>query len=346
MSRDARLALSFLGLHPARRSGIVDLYGSAEDALAAVAAGAVKGISGDAVLPADRCRAELEAAGCRAVLLGDEDYPTVLLDIGDPPDALFVRGTLPDGPGVGIVGTRRCTSYGRRLAAGYGRAVAEAGWVAVSGLARGIDGAAHEATVAAGGIGVAVLGSGIDVVYPSEHRTLLAGLLEAGGAVVSEYPPGTRPNGWRFPPRNRIIAGLSAVVVVVESAVTGGALVTATRAAEQGREVFATPGDVGRESSAGCNLLIRDGALPVLDPDDLVEAVSLVLGPVSPARTSDHTHASGGPVGSIPAAGVSVDEFASAVGRHGPDLLSLLGRLELDGRIRREGDTVLPGAGR
>ena len=149
----------------------------------------------------------------------------------------------------------------------------------MSGLARGIDAEAHLGTVDAGGPGVAVLGSGSNVVYPAENRGLHDRLIEDGGAVVTEYPPGTPPEPWRFPPRNRIIAGLSAAVVVVEAAVKGGALITAAAALDQGKAVLAVPGDVGRPASEGCNLLIRDGAVPVLGPDDLVEAVSLIVGP-------------------------------------------------------------------
>jgi DNA processing protein len=132
--------------------------------------------------------------------------------------------------------------------------------------------------VSAAGVGVAVLGCGIDVTYPREHRRLGEQILEAGGAIVSEYPPGSRPDAWKFPPRNRIIAGLSAAVVVVEAAKTGGALITAVKAAEYGIPVFAMPGDVDRRTSEGTNRLIRDGAFPVLDPDDLIEELDLVYG--------------------------------------------------------------------
>jgi DNA processing protein len=191
---------------------------------------------------------------------------------------LFVRGQIPTLPTVAIVGTRRCTTYGRHLAFEYGGAVADAGWCVSSGLARGIDGAAHKGVTSAGGVGVAVLGCGVDVAYPAEHAALASALVSGGGGVITEYPPGSPPEPWRFPPRNRIISGMAAAVVVVEAAVTGGALITAGYALTQGRVVFAVPGDIRRASSAGCNLLIRDGAHPVLDPDDLIEELSLVLG--------------------------------------------------------------------
>ncbi len=209
----------------------------------------------------------------------------------------------------------------------------------VSGLARGVDGAAHQGTLDAGGVGVAVLGSGPDVWYPAAHRRLGEALVAAGGAVATEYPPGAPPEGWRFPPRNRIISGLAAVVVVVEARTDGGALITARRGLEQGREVFAVPGDVDRETSAGCNLLIRDGAHPVLGPEDLVAAVSLVLGPpASPAATAANREpllAALGPVGRTP------DWLAQQLGVPPPQLLAEVARLEAAGRVRREGGLVI-----
>jgi DNA processing protein len=213
-----------------------------------------------------------------------------------------------------------------------------------SGLARGVDGAAHRAVVAAGGVGVAVLGSGPDVVYPPEHRDLHDALVDGGGAVITEYPPGVPPNGWRFPPRNRIISGLSAAVVVVEAPAAGGALVTAVAALDQGRSVFAVPGDVDREASQGCNLLIRDGAVPVLGPADLVEALSLVpvlaavrrAGPGAPRRDD--------PVlGVVGSAGATVAEIAESARLPVSEVLARLTRLEVEGAVRRSGDLVLPG---
>jgi DNA processing protein len=340
MSRDERITVAFLGLHPDRVRALAAARGGVAGVIAAVRAGRVEGVDADALWGRDRCDEALSRARCSVVLHGDDAYPPALAAIPDPPDVLFVRGDLASEQGVGVVGTRRCTGYGRRLAEAYGRSIARSGWVTVSGLARGVDGAAHSGTVAAGGVGVAVLGSGVDVVYPREHARLLDELLEAGGAAVSEYPPGAEPMGWRFPPRNRIISGLSAAVVVVESAVRGGALVTAARAVEQGRAVFAAPGDVGRSASVGCNLLIRDGAVPVLDADDLIEALSLVLGPPRPtmagAEPTDHS------LPEMASVGVPVDDFGRAVGLDGPSLLALLGRLEVEGRIRRAGDLIMP----
>lgn len=208
---------------------------------------------------------------------GAPDYPAGLMDLERPPP-IFLKGRLVDRPHVAVVGTRRCTSYGSQIAADFGRYLGQADWVTVSGLARGIDAAAHKGTLQTQGCGLAVLGCGINTVYPKSNSGLLKDLLDAGGAVVSEYPDSTPPDRWRFPARNRIIAAMSAAVVVVESAVTGGALITATLAAEIGRPVFAVPGDIDRPASVGANLLIRDGAVPVLGPADLGQALALALG--------------------------------------------------------------------
>jgi DNA processing protein len=162
--------------------------------------------------------------------------------------------------------------------------------------------------------------------------------LAASGAVVTEYPPGTAPHGWRFPPRNRIISGLSRAVVVVEAGVTGGALVTAARAAEQGREVFAVPGDVDRESSVGCNLLIRDGAIPILGADDLIAALGLVLGPPPPRTTPEAQF-------QVPDSGIALEDLAALLGLDGAAFTAWLGRAELSGAIQVVAGRIFPGAG-
>lgn len=183
---------------------------------------------------------------------------------------------------------------------------------------------------------MAVLGSGIDVWYPREHRELGEGLITSGGAVISEYPPGTRPEPWRFPARNRIISGLSAAVVVVEAAEKGGALITARLAAEQGREVFAVPGDVDRRTSTGTNLLIRDGAVPVLGSDDLIEALSLVLGPPPGSKPEAATDLEL----TVPGGAASVEEVVEANGGDVATVLSTLGRMEAEGKVKLEADQV------
>jgi DNA processing protein len=264
---------------------------------------------------------------------GTAAYPAVLGDRPGSPDVLFIRGRWPKQPAVAVVGTRRCTAYGRNLATAYGHAIAEAGWVLVSGLARGIDGAAHRGTVAAEGAGIAVLGCGLDIAYPREHAALRDQLIAGGGAVVSEYPPGTPPEAWRFPPRNRIISGASRAVVVVEAAIKGGALITAHTALDQGIPVFATPGDVGRASAAGCNQLIRDGAHPVLDPADLIAELELILGPaaqsVEPRRDWGWE-------------GITVERMATSRAMTVAEAAATLANAELAGALVRRGDRYYP----
>ncbi len=292
-----------------------------------------------AAAPASDHRALLARLSVDPIYRGGPGYPEALEGIADGPDLLFVRGSIPPSPAVAVVGTRRATAYGRSLARAYGRAVASSGWTLVSGLARGIDGEAHRGTVEGRGEGVGVLGSGPDVWYPAEHRSLGERLVELGGAVVTEYAPGTPPEGWRFPPRNRIISGLARALVVVEAADTGGALVTAAAALEQGRTVFAVPGDVDRETSRGANRLIRDGAHPVLDPADLVEELSLVLGPAA-ARPDPRGTSGDGLLDQLGATGRSLDELAVALDEPVSQVLARVARLEAAGAVCRRGERV------
>ena len=214
----------------------------------------------------------------RAVRRSDPEFPTRLGRLPEPPDPLYVRGSIPYAPAVAVVGSRRCTRYGSAMARTMARSIASTGWTVVSGLARGIDTSAHLGALDGGGVTVAVLGSGIDVWYPASNRLLGERILESG-AVVSEYPSGTTPAPWRFPARNRIIVGMSDAVVVVEAAERSGALITARLAMEQGVEVFAVPGDLDRETSRGTNRLIADGAHPIVAPSEIIESLERVLGP-------------------------------------------------------------------
>jgi DNA processing protein len=263
----------------------------------------------------------------------DESYPIGARDLEHPP-ALYVIGETTSRPAIAVVGTRRSTRYGMALAEAFGRGLAAEGWITVSGLARGIDAAAHRGCLAVGGEAVAILGSGIDVVYPAENRDLYDRIAAGQGAVMSEYPPATPPDRWRFPARNRLIAAIASAVVVVEAGETGGALITARLAAEIGRPVFAVPGDVDRPVSMGCNRLIRDGALPVLGVDDLMVELGLVLG-VAPRRKV-------APDDGIPPSGVAVDDLPSLWACSPGEALARLARLEIDGRVRRSGDIVFP----
>jgi DNA processing protein len=206
----------------------------------------------------------------------DADYPDKLMNIDQPPPVIYIRGSIKaeDRWAVAIVGTRRVTSYGRQVTEQISTYLARNGLTVVSGLARGVDGVAHQTTLANNGRTIAVLGSGIDQIYPPEHRQLAEKIIE-NGAVISDYHPGTPPDAGNFPPRNRIISGLSLATVVVEAGETSGALITATFAAEQGREVFAVPGPIYAPQSKGTNKLIREGAQPLLDPVDIMESLNL-----------------------------------------------------------------------
>jgi DNA processing protein len=206
----------------------------------------------------------------------DDDYPRILREIPGPPPVLYFRGTLPaqEDPTVAVVGTRRATTYGRDATTRIASDLAAAGVTIVSGLAKGIDGFAHRAALDAGGRTIAVLASGVDVIYPPEHRQL-AGRNEEAGALVSDYPPGTKPDAPNFPARNRIISGLSLATVVVEAPSRSGALITVGFAADQGRDVYAVPGSILSSSSDGPNRLLRQGATPLTSAAELLEDLGL-----------------------------------------------------------------------
>lgn len=220
----------------------------------------------------------IQSKGISVLTWEDETYPRRLKDIDQPPPVLYLRGSLlpADEWAVAIVGTRRITAYGRQVTEEIATTLARSGVTIVSGLARGVDSVAHKAALDAGGRTIAVLGSGVDVIYPNEHR-LLAERMIASGALLSDYAPGTAPDGVNFPPRNRIISGLSQAVVVVEAGQKSGALITAEFAADQGRDVFAVPGNINAPQSVGCNALIQQGARPLLQARDILEALDLTM---------------------------------------------------------------------
>ena len=217
--------------------------------------------------------------------LGSDSYPPHLNEIYDPPIGLYLAGRLPAGPYLSIVGTRNPTRYGLRFARELAQQLAEIGFCIVSGMARGIDTAAHEGALDAQGKTVAFLGSGIDVVYPPENLGLYKRIIEQGG-VASEYPFGRKPDRHTFPKRNRLVAGVSVGIIVIESASSGGSLITAQLAADQGRTVFALPGRVDQPSSAGCHRLIREGATLLRSARDVVEELGPVLPIPQPVATS------------------------------------------------------------
>ncbi len=216
------------------------------------------------------------AQGIHIITWQDETYPRRLKEIDQPPPVLYVRGALlpEDDFAVAIVGTRRISPYGRQVTEELAEFLAANGITIISGLARGVDAAAHAAALRAGGRTLAVLGSGVDRIYPPENRALAEQMM-SHGAVLSDYPVGTAPEASNFPPRNRIISGLSLAVVVIEAGETSGALITAEFAAEQGREVFAVPGSILAPQSKGTNKLIQQGAQPLLTAQDLLQALNL-----------------------------------------------------------------------
>jgi DNA processing protein len=237
------------------------------------------------------CNPEVLIARCRdngisIIAKKDSRYPELLRNIHDPPVFLFVQGEFrpADDLAIAIVGTRHTTHYGRTQAERLAAELSRSGFTIVSGLARGIDGAAHRGAIAANGRTLAVLGSGLLNIFPPEHRQLAGEVIEHG-ALISEYVPDQRPDKGTFPQRNRIVSGLSLGVLIVEAPRKSGALITASQAGEQGREVFAVPGQIDHESSRGCHRLIRDGAILVESADDIIEH----LGPlIKPAQHPKH----------------------------------------------------------
>lgn len=218
--------------------------------------------------------------GIRRVLFGTASYPEKLTYIPDPPFSLYVKGKLPDPArlSVSIVGARKCTSYGEKMALAYGEALALAGAQVISGLALGIDGAGQRGALNGGGETFSVLGCGVDICYPREHIGLYMDVQEKGG-LISELPMGSKPLAYNFPRRNRIISGLSDVVLIIEAKEKSGSLITADQALEQGRDVYALPGPVDSPLSRGCHLLIKQGAGILLSPKELMEDLNIELIP-------------------------------------------------------------------
>ncbi len=271
----------------------------------------------------------------RAVRRRDAAYPRLLGHIPDPPTRLWVRGDAPldvlDRPAVAIVGARACSGYGRSVARLLAAEAASGGAVVVSGMARGVDGEAHRGALAAGGTTVAVLGCGIDRDYPAAHAELAAAIVAAGGLVVSEYEPGVEPAPWRFPARNRIIAGLARATVGVEARERSGALITADFALEDGREVLAVPGEITSALSAGSNALLRMGATPATGPADVLEALGLDA-PRAAAATPDDPVAAA-VLTAVGAGAGTPDELSRATGIGAGEIAAALALLELAGAV-------------
>lgn len=280
--------------------------------------------------------ARLAELGFRFLPRSDPGFPPLLRAIHDPPPGLFVRGEqetpLLARPAVAIVGARACSAYGRQVARQLGRELASAGLVVVSGLARGVDAEAHRGALETGGTTVAVLGCGIDRDYPAANREL-ARQVAATGLVLSEYAPGVEPAPWRFPARNRIVAGLCAATIVVEARERSGALITADFALEEGREVFAVPGEITSALSAGSNALLRLGATPLTCPQDVLESFG-----IAPAERIDpELGASAAAVlARVREGAIGADELARATGLGAGELAAALTELELAGAVATE----------
>lgn len=329
---------------------------------------------------AEHIVAQCARDGIQIITLGDSAYPDRLRAIENPPVVLYVRGKWPDfdvTPGIAVVGTREATPYGLQTAERIGSALGKAGFITVSGMALGNDGAAHRGALRAGGLTVAVLAGGVDVCYPPQHRSLMGDIL-LSGAIISEYPPGTEPRGEHYHARNRIISGLSVAAVIVEApGYRSGALITARAALDQGRDVYAVPGALDAPQSAACNELIEKGEAALLrSPEALVRTYSGLLhtqtGPYRPSRsvrTPKKTPAvrqtpqkrdpsASPPSGTLPDSlsgderriaelvqqGVGTPEdLIEHCGLPAPRVMSLITMLEMDGILRREKGRLVMG---
>ncbi|MCY4549203.1 MAG: DNA-processing protein DprA [Defluviicoccus sp.] len=356
MTRDAeflarlRLARSE-GVGPRTYMRLMAHFATAAEALAAMPAMSARGGRRRPLRPCPEGRAEtelaaLDALGGRMIFAGDADYPEALGAIPDPPPALSVLGDASRlaGPAIGMVGMRNGSAVGRKFARGLAADLGAAGVVVVSGMARGIDGAAHEGSLATGS--VAVLAGGVDMPYPRENEALYRRLVEQG-AAVSDQPLGTAPTARHFPPRNRIIAGLSLGVVVVEANLRSGSLITARLANEQGRVVFAVPGSPLDPRAAGPNDLLRQGAVLVERADDVIAAVEGMARPApAPARKAPETAPAfpeevdegtrGAVVDRLAHTPLTVDELVRECQLSAASVQTVLLELELAGRVVRQ----------
>ncbi|HVL21872.1 MAG TPA: DNA-processing protein DprA [Amaricoccus sp.] len=350
---DRAASIDWLRLARSRRVGPVTFIRLLRDAGSApTALERLPGLAAEAGVrdyrPASRAEAEAElaageAAGARLLLLGGSDYPAALALVDDAPPVLWALGklALATRPAVALVGARNASALGHRMAASLASDLGAAGFVVVSGLARGIDASAHRASLATGTI--AAQAGGIDVVYPAENAELAAGIA-AEGLRLSEMPPGHAPRAQDFPRRNRLISGLALGVDVIEGALRSGSLITARNAADQGREVMAVPGSPMDARAGGCNALIRDGATLVRHAADVVEALGARPGAPRPRS------ATAGPPAPLPATGdhlgdqllelltpapVAEDLLIRDLGRPAAAVSAALLELELAGRIHR-----------
>jgi DNA processing protein len=350
-SKQFWVGFSFVkGIGAVRFQTLIDAFGSAEAAWnAPQAALRETGLSQKVIenliqtrnkISLEKTWEKIQSLGIQVLTVEDAEYPARLKEILQPPPVLYVRGNVlsQDDLAVAVVGTRRMTVYGRQVTEDIARLLATSGVTVVSGLARGIDGIAHQAALDAGGRTLAVLGSGVDLVYPPEHRKLAEQILE-NGALISDYAPGTPPDAVNFPPRNRLISGLSVAVVIVEAGKTSGALITAQFAADQSRDVFAVPGNINAPQSLGPNSLIRDGAIPLIHPQNLLESLNLVQAPeFQAARTFFPQNPQEARLLQILSSEpVHVDEITHLTGMQIEEVSATLTMMELKGMVRQVG---------
>ncbi|WP_435008162.1 DNA-processing protein DprA [Tundrisphaera lichenicola] len=345
------------GVGPRTCRALLDAFGSAEAVLGAPEASLrdVPGVGTRLARLIASARREVDAeaelelcrkSGVRVVGQGSPGYPPPLTDIPDPPSLLYVRGTIEpaDQLAIALVGSRKCTPYGMRIAERLASSLARVGLTVVSGLARGIDASAHRGALAAGGRTIAVLANGLSEVYPPEHADLAAEVADSG-AILSESPMRQQPIAGLFPQRNRVISGLSLGVVVVEATPRSGSLSTAKHATDQNREVFAVPGPVDSLPSRGCHYLIRDGARLVETVDDILEELGPLVreikaGPEQPAvrhpaelSLSEQERSLLGRLDDRP---VAVDELIAVTGLTASQVMATLSVLEMRRLIRRQ----------
>ncbi|MCB8991224.1 MAG: DNA-protecting protein DprA [Ardenticatenaceae bacterium] len=339
------------GIGPAKLQALLDYFASLEQAWQANQAQLEK-IGFDrraiksffetrAALDLDAALAQVQKQGVQVITWDSLDYPAYLREIPNAPPVLYMHGALDEGDrlAVAVVGTRRLTSYGRKITHDLVVGLVNNGVTIVSGLARGIDAIAHKTALEMNGRTIGVLGSGLDCIYPSEHRQLAQQIAQGYGAVISEYALGVQPEAKNFPPRNRVISGLSLGVIVIEAGERSGALITSNFALEQGREVFAVPGNINSPASKGTNHLIQQGAKLVTSVDDVLDelnlklvveqtAVQLAL-PETAEEAAMIAHLSGQPV--------HVDELCRATGLPTALVSSTLTMMELKGMVQQVG---------
>ncbi|MCS7240584.1 MAG: DNA-processing protein DprA [Candidatus Bipolaricaulota bacterium] len=330
-------------LTPRRRTLLLERFGSPKEAWEALGKGPLPELFGEAApqIWEERRRAhpeeelkKAEQAGAKIVTLEEAEYPQPLRELPDPPPVLYILGEWKEEDllAVGMVGTRRCTSYGRLVAKKLAQDLAARGITVVSGMAPGIDTAAHEGALLSGRT-LAVLGTGLGKPYPAGSEKLMRRIAEQG-AVLSEFPWDMEGAQWTFPRRNRLIAGLSRLVVVVEAPERSGALITADYALEQGKEVLAVPGPITSEASAGANRLLREGAKPVTCVEDILEELNMLpLGPARPKREPELPPQAAKVYGLLSLEPLSIEEIVAQTGFSHANVAQILVELVLSGLV-------------